>query len=263
MSRSHQAFAELPADDLAELTRRYEGRVIGFDHFTLSHDPRENAKRFLELLPEGTTLDLDILCHSRGGLIGRVLTEKQADLGVKDRRVRVGKCVFVGAPNGGTPLADPANLGKAVDLFTNIITFIPIPGVSEVLRLIMGVVKQAAVGAAGGLDGLTAMHPGGKLLPWLNATTERTADTRYFAIAGDATPVSPGLKRFVLGRGVAKLLGGPNDFAVPIASVSGKNGSAYFPIEETMVITGNESASYARYFSHAGARTRILEWLRA
>ena len=261
MSRSHLGFGGMPADYVQELNRKYEGRVIGFDHFTLSHDPRENAKRFLAQLPEGTTLDLDIICHSRGGLVGRVLTEKQDELGIVGRRVRVGKCIFVGAPNAGTPLADPANLGKALDLFTNVITFIPIPGVTDALSLIMGVLKQAAVGAAGGLDGLTTMSAGGTLIPWLNTAGERTGDTRYFAVAGDATPVVPGLKRFILGRGVARLLGGANDFVVPIASVSGKNGSGYFPIEETLVIQGNEAVSYAKYFEHEGARMKILEWL--
>jgi hypothetical protein len=98
-------------------------------------------------------------------------------------------------------------------------------------------------------------------VPWLNAAGERSADTRYFAVAGDATPTLPGLKRFLLGRGVAKLLGGPNDFVVPIGSVSGKNGSPYFPIEESLVIAGNESVSSPKYFEHEGARTRILEWL--
>ena len=48
---------------------------------------------------------------------------------------------------------------------------------------------------------------------------------------------------------------------MPIASVSGKNGSGYFPIEETLVIRGNEAVSYSKYFEHEGARLKILEWL--
>jgi hypothetical protein len=263
MSRSHMGFGGLPVDYVQELNRKYDGRVIGFDHFTLSHDPKENARRFLEELPEGTTLDLDIISHSRGGLVSRVLVEKQDALAVPGRRVRIGKCIFVGAPNGGTPLADPASLGRMVDVITNILTFIPVPYATEVLRILMAVLKQAAVGALTGLDGLTAMSPGGKLLPWLNDAAERTGDTRYFAVAGDATPATPGLRRFIFGRGVAKLLGGPNDFVVPVTSVSGKNGSIYFPIEDTLEIKGNESVSSVRYFEHAGARMKILEWLGA
>jgi hypothetical protein len=45
--------------------------------------------------------------------------------------------------------------------------------------------------------------------------------------------------------------------------VSGKNGSIYFPIEDTLEIKGNESVSSVRYFEHAGARMKILEWLGA
>lgn len=261
MSRAHSGFSGMPVEYLQELHRRYEGRVIAFDHFTLSHDPKENARQFLARLPEGTTLDLDILSHSRGGLVGRVLVEKQDELGVSGRRVRVGKCVFVGAPNGGTPLGDPTNLGKALDTFTNIVTFIPVPGVTDALALIMGILKQAAVGVAGGLDGLKAMGAGGTFAPWLNAPVERTGDTRYFAVAGNATPTSAGFTRFLLGRGVGKLLGGAHDFVVPAGSVSGDNGSKYFPIADALVLQGNEAVSYSKYFEHATARAKILEWL--
>lgn len=259
-SRSHRGFAGMPVDYVQELHRKYEGRVIAFDHFTLSHDPRENARRFLAQLPEGTPLEFDILCHSRGGLVGRVLIEKQDELGVTGRRVNVGRCVFVGTPNCGTPLADAANQAKALDMFTNLITFIPVPGVTDALRMIMGVLKQVATGAVGGLDGLRAMGTAGTFTPWLN-TGARTGATRYFAVAGNATPTIPGLKRFLMSRAIAPLLGATHDFAVPTESVTGQKDSGFGPIEDKLVLEGNEAASYAKYFEHAAAREKILEWL--
>ena len=60
------------------LTRAYKIQTaprLAFDHFTLSEDPRQNIQWFFEQLPEDITLDLDVVTHSRGGLVARVLTE--------------------------------------------------------------------------------------------------------------------------------------------------------------------------------------------
>ncbi len=52
-SRSHLAFGHLPPSFVEGLHRQYGGRVFAFDHFTLSHDPRENVRRFLAKVPDG------------------------------------------------------------------------------------------------------------------------------------------------------------------------------------------------------------------
>lgn len=49
----------------------YGDRVLALQHFTVSQSPFENALEVLKLLPRGTTLD--ILSHSRGGLVADVL----------------------------------------------------------------------------------------------------------------------------------------------------------------------------------------------
>ena len=64
----------------------------------------------------------------------------------------------------------------------------PDVGVTDVLSFVIGVVKQLAVGALTGLDGLTAMQPNGEYLRWLNQPGRDTA--AYFAVASDYDPQS-------------------------------------------------------------------------
>lgn len=259
-SRSHLAFGHLPAPYMEELHRRYGGRVFAFDHFTLSHDPRENVRRLLAVVPEAASLDLDIICHSRGGLVSRMLSEKQSEFSLGSRKLRVGKVVFVGAPNAGTSLADPANLNNVLDVFTNLLNFLPDNGVTDVMTMIVSVLKQVATGAMAGLEGLQSMRPDGEFAKWMNAGA-RVGDTKYFALAANVTPKDPGLKHFVLSRGLNLLIKGDNDLVVPTRGVFAENGSGFFPIEEKLVLEGDEAVSHTKYFENAAVQGKILEWL--
>ena len=68
---SCDAFHDLPPAVMEELSARYGGRLFAFDHPTLSDDPAANAEYLLAQLPAGTSLTVDIVCHSRGGLVAR------------------------------------------------------------------------------------------------------------------------------------------------------------------------------------------------
>ena len=73
-SRASGAFNGLPLDSMKALQAMYEDRVIAFDHQSISRDPTENIAWLLDTIPDGLTLDFDIVCHSRGGLVARSLT---------------------------------------------------------------------------------------------------------------------------------------------------------------------------------------------
>ncbi|MEA2723553.1 MAG: hypothetical protein QOH59_1324, partial [Gemmatimonadales bacterium] len=47
-SRAHSAFGGLPREFVETLHRCYDGRVFAFDHFTLSHDPKQNVNWLLD-----------------------------------------------------------------------------------------------------------------------------------------------------------------------------------------------------------------------
>jgi hypothetical protein len=260
-SRAHAAFGGLPKEFVEALHRSYGGRVFAFDHFTLSHDPRQNVNWLIDRLPDGTALDLDIICHSRGGLVSRLLAEKQSELVLGGRRIRVGKIVFVGSPNAGTILADASHMGDLIDTYTNLLNFLPDTGVTEVLDGVIAVAKQLAVGAAKGLPGLQSMRPGGDFAKWLNAGPR--GDTRYFALASNFTPSEPGLRRLALDRLMDRVFKTGNDLVVPTEGVFADNGSKYFPIEQRFVFQGSDGVAHTGFFAHRGARDKIMEWLSA
>jgi hypothetical protein len=258
-SRAHSAFGALPKELVESLHRRYEGRVFAFDHFTLSDDPRRNVEWLLERIPDGTALDLDIVCHSRGGLVSRLLAEKQGELAMGARTIGVGKIVFVGAPNSGTLLADAGHVGDLIDTYTNLLNFLPESGVMEILTGIITVAKQLAVGAVKGLTGLQAMRPGGDFGKWLNAGPK--GGTRYFALASDFTPGEPGLRQFAMDRLMDRVFKAGNDLVVPTDGVFAENGSGFFPIEDRLVFRGKDAVAHTGFFGNAGARDKIVEWL--
>lgn len=261
-SRSHLAFQQWPKADVEAMHRLYGGRVFAFDHFTLSHDPKENVRRLVAAMPDTADLTLDIVCHSRGGLVSRVLGEKQAELSLGARRIGIGKVVFVGVPSAGTELADPANLTRAADVVTNLLNFLPDNGITEPLTLVFSLLKQLAVGTFKGLDGLQSMHPSGDFVRWLNAGG-RAGNTEYYAVASNVTPAEPGLRRLAVRYGLNQLFHGGNDFVVPADGVYVANGSGYFPIGEKLVLEGDDAAAHTAYFRDPRVRRQILQWLGA
>ena len=104
-SRATGAFSELPLDSMQALQAIYDDRVIAFDHQSISRDPTENIAWLLGTIPDGLTLDLDIVCHSRGGLVARSLSER-TDPMPGTRKIKVHRTALVGAVNDGTILAD-------------------------------------------------------------------------------------------------------------------------------------------------------------
>ncbi|PAP75156.1 DUF7379 domain-containing protein [Rubrivirga marina] len=264
-SRAHSAFGGLDAETLAALGDRYGGRVFAFDHFTLSHDPEANVRWLVEHLPDDAALDLDVVCHSRGGLVSRVLAEQQSALSLGARSLRVGTVVFVASPNAGTSLADPDHMGTLVDAYTNLLNFIPGSPVTDVLEGVVTVVKQLAVGALGGLDGLQAMRPGGPFLRDLNALNGR-GDTRYLALGADYRATQPGLAAWVKNRLMGRIFGSANDLVVPTASVyADTDGDGVDLVAEAdrHVFAADAAISHTGFFQHPDAQARLLTWLQA
>jgi hypothetical protein len=258
-SRAHAAFGGLPRELVEALHRRYQGRVFAFDHPTASEDPRQNVDWLLQEVPEGSRLDLDILCHSRGGLVARVLAEKQEELAFGSRQVRVHDVVFVAAPNGGTVLTNADHMGDFVDAYTNLLNFFPDNGVTEALEWIVTVAKQVATATLDGLEGLQAMRPGGAFLSGLNIATAN--DKRYYAVASDFEPDDSALSSFK-DKVMDRIFGGQeNDLVVPTAGVWDHNGGSLFPIAEKLVLAGPKRIHHSGYFANPEVQRQIAQWL--
>ena len=74
-------WSEARRGELEALRRFYDGRVIAFEHASLTQSPIENAIQLAELVPDRARLHL--LTFSRGGLVGELLCRAARTLPVK------------------------------------------------------------------------------------------------------------------------------------------------------------------------------------
>jgi hypothetical protein len=260
MGLTSASFGGLPQAAVAELHARYGGRVLAFDHPTLSASPADNARALSQLIA-GSHLDLDLLAYGRGGLVARVLAEQPQAVGLSGAVIR--RVVMVGTPNAGTVLSDFEHLGDLVDIVTNLLDCVPDVGVTDVLSLVISVVKQLAVGALTGLDGLTAMQPDGEFLRGLNRAGGDGA--AYFAVASDyCPPPDTRLGRLARTHLINAAFGGAaNDLMVPAEGVYASNGAAPFPIAEPVTLKDAGSVDHSRYWTSPEVLARLMSWLPA
>lgn len=259
-SSAHGAFHALPDGVFDTLHARYGGRVFAYDHPYLAADPRANARWFFEQLPAGGNLEVDIVCHSRGGLVSRVLAEQP----VPGWRVR--RLVFVAVPNQGTLLAEPDHMVQMIDRLTTALNLFPTGPVIETLEALITAVKVIGHGALEGLPGLTAMKPGGDLLRGLNAAG--APSDGYCAVAADFKPTGGGLAS-VVGQRVADHVldlvfdNAANDLVVPEAGVWSANGHAAFPIDPSRLLRVPAEAGviHTTVFGHPPVGEALLRWL--
>jgi hypothetical protein len=218
-----------PLDDptWVALKAAYPGRILAFDHPTASVSPEDNVKAFLAQIPPGVKLDIDIVAHSRGGLVARILAGQLSHLKVKN--VKVGKIVFAGTPNGGTAITAPANWNALVDRFTNMLKLVP-PGpwtqTTTTFEGVLEMVKVIGESAEQVLPGLNAMEPGSPLLVALGLFSG--ARPEYFAIDTNFVPLPAFAHIFAVkdntvsaGDAVIDIVfqHRPNDVAVPTIGV--------------------------------------------
>lgn len=257
-SRSHSGFGALPSDFMKWAHREYKGRVFAVDHPTIGTSPRENAEWLIGQIPQGTKLDVDIICHSRGGLFSRVLAEQQGALDLRNRQLAIRRLLMIGVPNAGTVLADGDRILSFIDSYTTLLNLLPTPAIVDVLETLMTVLKQVSLGAFKGLDGIQSMLPKGDYLATLNIGLRAQIPTRYFAMGSNFEPSQPGFGKFKNGV-IDKLFGIDNDGIVPTAGVADANGSSMFPVADSHVFQGE--VDHSGYFGHDEAVKLMRDWL--
>lgn len=260
-SRAHGAFNELPLGAMKRLEAMYEGRVIAFDHQSISRDPMENIDWFLDTIPDGISLAFDIVCHSRGGLVSRSLTER-TDPPPGNRKVRVHRTALVGAVNNGTILADVKHWNDLIDTLSTVLNTAGIV-VGDTVDLILAFVRQIAVAAYPQLRGLSAMVPSGPFLAKLNARSR--GRNEYLAIASNYEPADHQLASYFKDVVKDKLFSGkPNDSMVRIDSACGNTDKGAFqPVPDQLLLDEAAGIEHARYFGNPNVADRLVEWLGA
>jgi pimeloyl-ACP methyl ester carboxylesterase len=172
--------------------------VLLFDHPTLSISPWVNALD-LETAMANVSGPIDVICHSRGGLV--------IAWWLRNARRLAQNVIFVGSPLEGTSLASPASLRSALDYLANVMkgleiagclasTMVPLIGIVAGLSKILGgtlrfgsktPMLDAAIAVVPGLAAQSRVQNNAELdrlvrMPWMS-TPQSFAVTSNFAPA--------------------------------------------------------------------------------
>ena len=214
---AYAGFFDENIDTWTAMHQRYQGRVYGFEHRTLTKSPLQNALEFLDAIPNGANLHL--VTHSRGGLVGdliahggisgdafasedldrelgkayrkkpKILEEQLALYQEFNRRIvesapKVSRYVRVGCPAAGTTLAS-SRLDIYFSIAVNLMN--AIPGVGPFLagmgELVAAVAKERAEPDV--LPGLEAQMPKSAFVRLLNGS-EHELQSDLTVLAGDS-----------------------------------------------------------------------------
>jgi beta-lactamase superfamily II metal-dependent hydrolase/pimeloyl-ACP methyl ester carboxylesterase len=234
----------------------YDDRMIAFDHPTLAATPRQNAEDLLERL-DGHEMSLDILAHSRGGLVARELARM-----TEGSRIDIRSIVFVASPNAGTPLADPDRPSGLLDGVTNLVGNLPgADGFALVLELLADVVLQ---GALPGLRGLVAMQPDGDYLTELN----KHPTPGHIVLRSIAAEFEPAATAGFLHRKYDDALDVyfgqlRNDRIVPTSSAYVRSGNFQVRPGQRLVLDASRGVDHSSFWTDPRATRQLLTWLSA
>jgi triacylglycerol esterase/lipase EstA (alpha/beta hydrolase family) len=185
----------------------YGGRVLGYQHRSLTESPIENALALTRALGDliAPESEVHIVSHSRGGLVGELLARGMRtgaapftpdelalfddDARAVDRaalealsstleqtRIRLTRFVRVACPARGTTLAD-GRLDRYFSVLVNLVSLIPAlkanPMYDALTNVLAGVLKKRTDPRE--LPGIEAMMPISPLVRMLNNPSVRTA----------------------------------------------------------------------------------------
>lgn len=257
--------AALPRSALQRWYERYEGRVLAFNHPTVSASPEDNARQLLAAIQRqlpGEPLVFDIVCHSRGGIVARTLAERGAEL-LPDNPCRFRSVYFVATPNAGSPLGDAEHLRDLIDLYTNCLSAFPDEPATYSAEVLLGLVTLAVYAISNELPGIAALGMRrGYIVDRLNRNSQRSP-ALYGAAAANFEP-QPGrdngwlIARF--GRAADALMDRvftldgealANDLVVPTDGVFAANGHPSFPIAEPLLYEAADGVWHTAFFAEA------------
>ncbi|GAB7002920.1 hypothetical protein JCM18899A_03910 [Nocardioides sp. AN3] len=251
------AFGDLGSTLLPALQETYAGRVLLFDHPSVSVSPIDNVRWLLDHTGD-TDLVLDVVGHSRGGLVGRALIATPTYAGPLLRPPVVRRLVHVATPNNGTPLASPAKWTRLLDAATNLAVLFPGAG-GDALAAVIATVKQLGTGVLDGLHGLESMDPQGA---FLTALTEArgTSTPLTFTVASNHEPHPGTVAQRALDVAAddffSGFLDGRNDLVVPTEGVA-----EHQPVADAFAVPDALSVTHNGYFAQQVVRDRLALWL--
>ncbi|MEM8529669.1 MAG: hypothetical protein AAGF95_02435 [Chloroflexota bacterium] len=211
---------------LPQLGAGYDA-VLSYDHPTASRDPLENARDFIAMIPEDLRLSVDIVAHSRGGLVARSLIELLDPL---DQFVPQ-KLITHGSPHNGTQLAEQQRWDRLISIGMTAAEWLTLAaGAAVWIPMTLEYILKAASQGIFALPGIAAMAPNSDFLQKLNAVADPatlagklqsrvrySAVTSAFSVFGVA---EPGFREAFKAFAAQAFIDAPNDLVVPTASMN-------------------------------------------
>lgn len=216
--------ASLPRGWVSEFGSHYDA-VLAYNHPTISRNPLENALELLEMLPDDIQLEVDVVAHSRGGLVARSIVE------LIDRRpqLQVRRLLTCGSPHAGTPLAHHQRWDRLISIgMTAASGVLAITGVAASLAFVpqlAGYLLRAGGQFFFDLPGPQTMMPGNPFLNELNNPPPdgRAGQTPYALVTSAFDPATIERSTFrqaLKSMAVQVFIDAPNDLVVPTDSMS-------------------------------------------
>lgn len=269
--------------------KTYDGRVLAFQHETLTQSPLENVLNLVKALPQQATLHL--ITHSRGGLVGDIFNrfsineagqtgfssdeknylrrnDREADIkliekierAILSKSIKVEKFIRVACPASGTTLAS-----KRLDYLFNILLSLltPVFGAGApvylaIKDLIVGIIETKNDPVI--LPGIEAMNPASPLLQMLNNAEPATnIQSPLYIIAGNAR-VSLHWKALVVIASKLFYLD-KNDFVVDTRSMY--NGARRMDDRLQYFLDEGSDVSHFNYFVNSKTQNAVLLALQA
>ncbi|MEM9218397.1 MAG: CHAT domain-containing protein [Cyanobacteria bacterium P01_F01_bin.150] len=279
-STTHGSFGDLTASqDWNELRKAYGDRIVALEHHTVSENPAHNAYQIASAFQGEATIDL--LSHSRGGLVGDLLCRypfEESDIDqffsnvqyqdvraslyqlhqqLSDHPLNVRRFARVAAPVAGTLLASE-RLDQYLNVILTLLGHIPIPGASllKFVRDIAGAILHTRT-QADQLPGIEAMMPHTQhgFVPFLNCCLQDPTGKDLAVIAGDVQ--GGGFYDRVKAFFSDLYYQEANDFVVDSRSMFRGVPRA----EARGFYHRAPRADHFSYFSQDKTRSRIVEWL--
>lgn len=212
----------LPAQWIREFGGRYDA-VLGYNHPTITRDPVINAAELLALIPSDLRLNVDLVVHSRGGLVARSLVELQPG----DPRFKVQRMLSCGSPHAGTLLADSEQWDRLISIgFTAaswLSTFTGMGAVFTFAPRILELLLRAGSQFVLDLPGVQAMDPNSTFLKQLNAPSDIIRRVDYAAVVSSFDPATIekiSFRESLRAMAAKAFMRTPNDLVVPTVSMS-------------------------------------------
>jgi pimeloyl-ACP methyl ester carboxylesterase len=288
-SKSEALFDELQASPagktfLATAEAHYK-QILAFDHPTLSVSPVLNALD-LERALGGYKGEIDIICHSRGGLV--------AAWWLRTGLRNVKRVICVGAPLEGTSLAAPARIKVTLDYYANVAHAIETaakiaggfaPPMAPLLGMTAGL--MSVIGGALSLGSRTPLVDAGvAIVPGLSAQSRvennqellRLQRDRWpsqpeiYAVRSDFEPGDPDAKWWEFWRrwnrpllrvadsAADRIFDEPNDLVVDLKTMVRAN--SLLPAANVYSFATNNRVHHCNYFAQPETVDRFRKWLK-